>query len=97
MKERRFLWVFFGSCACKHSSLAEVPHPHGVAGGSVEEGAGRVERNLVDLVLAWRDRKSPKRRGEVSRVHLARRPDKKEKEEKTSPLEGNVRERFERL
>lgn len=87
--------VFFGSRACKRSSLAEVPHPHGVAGGGVEEGAGRVECDLVDLALAWRDGQSPERRGDVSRVHLARRPDEEEKEEKTSQLEGKARERFE--
>lgn len=87
--------VFFGFRACKRSSLAEVPHPHGVAGGGVEEGAGQVERDLVDLALARWDGLSPERRGDVSRVHLARRPDEEEKEEKKSQLEGNARERFE--
>lgn len=36
------------------NSLAEVPHAHGIASGSIEEGAGRVEGDLVDLTLSWR-------------------------------------------
>lgn len=42
-------------------SLAEIPHPHGVAGSSVEEGAGRVEGNLVDLALPRWDGQAPDR------------------------------------
>ena len=32
--------------------LAEVPHAHSIAGGSIKEGAGRVESDLVDLTLS---------------------------------------------
>ena len=47
-------------CANKNGNLrlnllAEVPHAHCIAGSSIEEGAGRVERDLVDLTLSWWD------------------------------------------
>lgn len=39
--------------------LAEVPHTHSVASSSIEEGAGGVESNLVDLTLSRRDGQTP--------------------------------------
>lgn len=41
------------------NSLAEVPHTHSIAGSSVEEGAGRVESDLVDLTLSRWDGQTP--------------------------------------
>lgn len=51
--------------------LAEVPHAHSVAGSSIEEGAGGVESNLVDLTLSRRDGQTPDRGTDVPRPDLA--------------------------
>lgn len=50
-----YLWDFGKS---RHSSLAQIPHSHGVASGGVKEGTGSVEGDLVDLALARWDRQN---------------------------------------
>lgn len=45
--------------------LAEVPHTHSIASSSIEEGAGRVESDLVDLTLSWWDGQTPDRGTDV--------------------------------
>jgi len=50
---------------CSWTLLAEVPHAHGVASGGVQEGAGGVQGDLVDLTLPRWDGQTPDRRANV--------------------------------